>query len=84
MRRTGYVYDERYLLHKPGEWHPERPARLEAIQQRVETSGLLKKLVRIAPYAAPLSWVEKLHDPDYVRRFKEACQRGRSIFQVPE
>ena len=84
MRRTGYVYDERYLLHKPGEWHPERPARLEAIQQRVETSGLLKKLVRIAPYAAPLSWVEKLHDPDYVRRFKEACQRGRSIFQVPD
>jgi acetoin utilization deacetylase AcuC-like enzyme len=84
MRRTGYVYDERYLRHQPGEWHPERPARLEAIQQRVETSSLLQKLVRIAPYAAPLSWVEKLHDPDYVRRFREACERGLTIFEVPD
>lgn len=84
MRRTGYVYDERYLRHNPGECHPERPARLEAIQERVQTSGLLEALVGIPPYAAPLAWVERLHDPDYIRRFREACERGRSIFEVPD
>jgi acetoin utilization deacetylase AcuC-like enzyme len=84
MRRTGYVYDERYLRHQPGEWHPERPARLEAIHERIQSNGLIGELVRIPPYAAPLSWVERLHDPDYIRRFREACQRGQSIFQVPD
>jgi acetoin utilization deacetylase AcuC-like enzyme len=84
MPRTGYVYDERYLRHQPGEWHPERPARLEAIQERVQTSGLLEALVGIPPYAAPLAWVERLHDPDYIRRFREACEQGRDIFEVQD
>jgi len=84
MPRTGYVYDERYLRHQPGEWHPERPARLEAIHERVQSTGLLETLTRIAPDAAPLAWVERLHDPDYIRRFREACERGLSIFEVPD
>ena len=84
MPRTGYVYDERYLRHQPGEGHPERPARLEAIQERVQASGLLEALVRIPTYEAPLAWVERLHDPDYIRRFREACERGLPIFEVPD
>ena len=32
MKRTGYLYDSRYLLHDTGPYHPERPERLEAIQ----------------------------------------------------
>lgn len=82
--RTGYVYDERYLLHNPAECHPERPARLEAIQQRLQATGLLEKLVLIHPYSAPLAWVERLHAPDYIQRFKKACAKGASIFMVPD
>ena len=81
---TGYVYDERYLLHRPGEWHPERPERLEAIQQRLTETGLLEDLMRIHPFEAPLPWVERLHAPEYIRRFREACARGASIFEVPD
>jgi len=81
---TGYVYDKRYLLHQPGEWHPEQPARLEAIQQRVKESGLLEQLVLIKASKAPLSLVERLHAPDYIRRFREACVRGAGIFSVPD
>lgn len=81
---TGYVYDARYLLHQSGGWHPERPARLEAIQQALKASGLLKELFLIHPYEAPLPWVERLHDRDYIRRFKEACERGAAVFQVPD
>ncbi len=81
---TGYVYDERYLLHRPGEGHPERPARLEAIQQRLNETGLIEELVRIRPYEAPLAWVERLHDPAYIRRFRKACARGARIFGVPD
>jgi acetoin utilization deacetylase AcuC-like enzyme len=84
MRRTGYVYDERYLKHDPGAWHPERPDRLQAIQKNLQESGLTELVVSIQPYEAPLKWVERLHDPDYIQRFREACARGLSIFGVPD
>jgi len=83
-RNTGLVYDEQYLRHRPGEWHPERPARLEAIMQRLQDTGLLEELILIRPYPAPIPWVEKLHDPDYIKRFKTACEKGYTIFGVPD
>jgi acetoin utilization deacetylase AcuC-like enzyme len=84
MRRTGYVYAIRYLLHDPGSWHPERPDRLKAIQAAIEDSGVLELLVRLRPDYAPLKWVERLHDPDYIRRFKEACEQGRQILDTQD
>jgi acetoin utilization deacetylase AcuC-like enzyme len=81
---TGFVYDEQYLRHRPGEFHPERPARLEAIVQRLNQTGLINEVTPIAPYKAPLEWVHKLHDPEYVKKFKEACGRGATIFMVPD
>lgn len=84
MRRTGYVYDERYLQHDPGAWHPERPDRLKAIQKNLQEESLIELMVSIQPYAAPLEWVERLHDPDYIRRFRESCAKGRNILGVPD
>lgn len=84
MRRTGYIFDERYLRHDPGTWHPERPDRLKAIQRALQESGVIELVVPIQPYAAPLAWVERLHDADYIRRFQAACERGAQIFEVPD
>jgi acetoin utilization deacetylase AcuC-like enzyme len=85
MRRiTGLVYDEQYLRHRPGERHPERPARLEAIMQRLQDTELLEELMVIRPYPAPLPWIERLHDPTYIKRFQTACQKGYNIFMVPD
>ncbi|MBW1991099.1 MAG: histone deacetylase [Deltaproteobacteria bacterium] len=81
---TGFVYDERYLRHRPGEFHPERPARLEAIVNRLRETGLMDELVRVTPYEAPLPWVERVHEPAYIKRFQEACRKGMSIFMVPD
>ncbi len=84
MRRTGYVYAQRYLLHDPGSWHPERPDRLKAIHTALEDDDLLELVVRLRPDYAPLQWVERLHDPEYIRRFKEACEQGKQIFEVQD
>ena len=84
MRRTGYVYDPRYLLHDPGAWHPERPDRLKAIHRALESGDLLELLVRLNPDYAPLTWVERLHDPDYIKRFQAACDKGGQIFMVQD
>ncbi len=80
MRRTGYVYAQRYQLHDPGSWHPERPDRLRAIHNALKNADLLELLVLLRPDYAPLEWVERLHTPDYIKRFKEACEQGRQIF----
>jgi acetoin utilization deacetylase AcuC-like enzyme len=84
MRRTGYVYSQRYLLHDPGSWHPERPDRLKAIHSSLKDADLLELVISLKPDYAPLKWVERLHDADYIRRFKEACEQGKQIFEVQD
>jgi acetoin utilization deacetylase AcuC-like enzyme len=84
MRRTGYVYAQRYLLHDPGTWHPERPDRLKAMHRALEEADLLELLVLLKPDYAPREWVERLHDPEYIQRFQAACEQGRQIFMTPD
>jgi len=84
MRRTGYVYAQRYQLHDPGSWHPERPDRLRAIHNALKEADLLELLVLLRPDYAPLEWVERLHDPEYIKRFKAACEKGGQIFMVQD
>jgi acetoin utilization deacetylase AcuC-like enzyme len=82
LAKTGYVSEARYLLHNPGTWHVERPDRLRVIQQRLASSGLLKELTWLSPWAAPLEWLERLHSPDYIARFQRACEKGVPILDT--
>jgi len=81
---TGYVYNQRYLLHNSGPDHPERPERVRAIHRRVMFSGLINQLRLIEPYEASLAWIARLHDPDYIERFRTACQDGRDFLDEPD
>lgn len=64
-------------LHDPGPLHPDRPERLDAIQNQILMSGL-DFVVR--HYDAPLadrSALEAVHDPAYVKRiFRQAPTHG--------
>ena len=84
MNRTGFLYDERYLLHDTGPYHPEAPERLQAIFKGIEKSGLLPKLVRIKASPAPMKWIESVHDAAYVHRFEETCLAGRKTIDYPD
>jgi len=80
MNRTGFLYDERYLLHDPGPYHPEVPARLKAIYNGIKDANLLPMLTLISATGADIKWIETVHEKDYINRFKEACLSGRKIF----
>jgi acetoin utilization deacetylase AcuC-like enzyme len=84
MKRTGFLYDERGLLHRPGPYHPETPERLQVIYKAVTANGLLGRLVRLTAVPADLRWIEAVHTRAHVRRFEEACLMGRSIFEHPD
>jgi acetoin utilization deacetylase AcuC-like enzyme len=81
---TGYVYDKRYLQHDPGPGHPERPDRLRAIHRRVVFSGLIKQIRLLEPYEASLDWIARLHDRDYIERFRTACLQGQNFLDEPD
>jgi len=84
MKRTGFLYDERYLLHDTGPSHPEAPERLRAICKGITEADLLPKLTLIQASRADLKWIEAVHDKNYIHRFETACRSGNSIFEVPD
>ena len=81
MKRTGFVYDDRYLLHLTGHYHPESPERLVAIKNWLETSGMLGKLIPIKVTRANQRWIEAVHNIHYIMRFDEACVSGMTEFE---
>ena len=84
MKRTGFLYDERYLLHDTGPNHPESPERLKAIYQGIKQAGLLPNLTLIQAMRADLEWIETVHSKNYIKRFEAACRSGNSTFDSPD
>jgi len=84
MKRTGYLHDNRYLLHDTGPYHPEMADRLIAVYNGIKEAGLLDQLTLIPAVRADLKWIETVHDPNYIRRFEEVCLSGNRTFDYPD
>jgi acetoin utilization deacetylase AcuC-like enzyme len=84
MKKTGFLYDERYLRHDTGPNHPESPERLKAIYQGIKDADLLPKLTLIQARRAELKWIETIHSKNYIKRFEAACHSGNSTFDYPD
>lgn len=84
MKRTGFLYDERFLSHETGTYHPEVPERLKSIYQGIEDAGLLPRLKLIKARRAEQRWIETVHDRIYIHQFQSACQSGQKIFGSPD
>ena len=84
MRKTGFVYDDKYMLHDTGQFHPEIPERIQAVIQGIKGADLLPKLVLITPENADLKWIETVHPKDYIQRLEESCVLGHTEFECPD
>jgi acetoin utilization deacetylase AcuC-like enzyme len=84
MKKTGYLHDNRYLLHDTGPYHPEMAERLTAVYDGIKAAGLLDKLTLIPAVRADIEWIEAVHDPRYIRRFEEVCLSGNRTFDYPD
>ncbi len=84
MRKTGYVYDPRYMLHDTGPYHPEMAERLSAIHQGIEAGGLLPHLTVLPGQRTTMEWIEAVHEVDYIRRFEEMSLSGKKVFDFPD
>lgn len=84
MKRTGFLYDERFGNHVTGPYHPERPERLTAIYNGIAQMGLLEHLTVIPACPAERMWIELVHDKAYIDRFEAACRDGQKTFDSPD
>jgi acetoin utilization deacetylase AcuC-like enzyme len=81
MLRTAVVTDRRYLDHRPGDAHPERPARVEAM---IEMADGLKRdgLKFIPPREATLDELELCHERDYIAAVARTAGLDRYAFDA--
>jgi acetoin utilization deacetylase AcuC-like enzyme len=66
VKRTAVVIDKEYLKHLPGDSHPERPERIQALLELA--AGLdPQKFALLPPRSASRADVEQIHGADHVR-----------------
>jgi acetoin utilization deacetylase AcuC-like enzyme/formylglycine-generating enzyme required for sulfatase activity len=82
--KTGFVYDDIYLEHKTTPGHPESPARLTAIVEKLKADGVYAQLVLLTPKAAPLERIQAIHAPKYVERVRISCETGEEYLDSPD
>ncbi len=79
-RRTGLVTSATYLAHRTRAGHVESPRRLRALLRALDRRGLRKSLVNLPPYVPDLAFLESVHAPEYLARFRESVKRGDRVF----
>ncbi|MBU1183216.1 MAG: histone deacetylase, partial [Proteobacteria bacterium] len=84
MKKTGFLYDEAYMLHDTGPYHPEVAERLISIYNGIKEAGLLPRLTLLKGRPADMKWIETAHDISYIRRFEELCFAGKKMLDYPD
>src|SRR5437763_958365 len=84
MARTGLVYHPDYLKHDMGAGHPESPDRLRAIVSRLETGGVLDRLVCIEPASVADEWITQVHEASYLRTLKSRAPVSGRVSLDPD
>jgi acetoin utilization deacetylase AcuC-like enzyme len=84
MKRTGLLFDQRFMLHDTGPYHPEMSQRLIAIFKGLRDADLLSKLFLVEAEPADRKWIETVHAREYIDRFGDACAAGSTEFDYPD
>jgi acetoin utilization deacetylase AcuC-like enzyme len=75
---TAYITHPSYLLHDMGGWHPESPARLRAIDDRLHAAHLFDFLTHLEATRVERSQLLRVHDAAYID-FVEAASPGAGL-----
>jgi acetoin utilization deacetylase AcuC-like enzyme len=73
---TALVVSEAYLQHLTGGGHPEQPARVTAILDRLREEGLFERTLQIAPRLATDADLLRCHSKTYLRIVAEDVADG--------
>jgi acetoin utilization deacetylase AcuC-like enzyme len=74
---TGLLCDPAYRLHDTGAFHPEKPARMDAVLQGLHLAGLLPFCRLIPPRPATDEELLRVHSPAYLAQVQADVESGR-------
>jgi acetoin utilization deacetylase AcuC-like enzyme len=72
--RIGIAYDEAFLRHDTGPWHPESPERLRAVMETI--NGMVMEYEKIDPREATKEELALVHDSTYIAAILNLEPRG--------
>lgn len=76
MPHAGIAFDPFLENHNPSPGHPEQPARMNAVLNRLHASGTFDLLHSIPPRAATLDELALAHAPGYIELAEREVQAG--------
>lgn len=78
---TAIIYSHKYLEHKTGGGHPERPERLTAIINGIKETNLLKDkgVAVIEPRYASIEELQLVHDKGHIENVRLKCESGGGL-----
>lgn len=68
MQKVGFAYDDIFLAHETGDWHPENKHRLKHIINELKNSGIWEKLIHIKPRLASFEEIALVHSRNYIEK----------------
>jgi acetoin utilization deacetylase AcuC-like enzyme len=69
-----YVTHPSFALHDTGTWHPERPARLEAVERGIHLAGVPVR--RLEAVTVDRALLERVHAGAYIDAIERFCAAG--------
>lgn len=75
---SGLVFPEAFLDHEIEPGHPESPARLRAVSERLRLSGLGSHFRPIGPVADPYPAIAAVHSPVHIRSVRSLPGAGEA------
>ena len=84
--RVGLLRDRRFQQHETTSTHPERPARLAAIETLLDGAGLSARCIPIEAEMAPQEALRRVHEPSLLEALARADGEAqqRTVFLDPD
>ncbi len=73
---TGLLHDSVFLQHQTSPGHPECSQRLTSTFKILEKQPWFDSLQMIHAQPADFQWIEKIHNPDYIKHVEATCRAG--------
>ncbi|MCX8030223.1 MAG: histone deacetylase [Thermodesulfovibrionales bacterium] len=68
MNKVGFIYDDVFLTHDTGRWHPENAERLIQAIKTLKSSDIWDKLIHIKPRLATFEEISLVHTMSYINK----------------
>ncbi len=74
--------DPRFSLHNTGRGHPERPARLDAVEEGIRSAGMVEALIPLPAREATAAEMERVHPAAYLESLEAHCRAGGGLLDA--